>query len=52
AQGLAAMGRAVGPTWGGILFGLRYPLPFLLTASLLSFAVAAGLKLKKADATI
>ncbi|MBI4353154.1 MAG: MFS transporter, partial [Candidatus Omnitrophica bacterium] len=44
AQGLAAMGRAVGPTWGGILFGLRYPLPFLLTASLLSFAVAAGLK--------
>lgn len=43
-QALSALGRAVGPGWGGLLFGMHTQLPFLLTAALLSTAVAASLR--------
>lgn len=32
AQGLSALGRAIGPTWGGLLFAIAPSLPFVLTA--------------------
>lgn len=47
AQGIASLGRVVGPSWGGILYEGWFRLPFLLTASLLSLTVAVGLRLKR-----
>ena len=41
-QALSALGRAIGPGWGGLLFGWNYRLPFFLTAALLLMAVAAS----------
>jgi len=41
-QAMGALGRAVGPGWGGFLYGLHFRLPFLLTAGLLVFMVAAS----------
>ena len=46
-QGLSALGRAVGPTWGGFLFGWSIKLPFLATAALVSLAVFVGLKIQE-----
>lgn len=43
-QGMASLGRTVGPTWGGFLYGMSYRLPFIVTASLLSLTVIVGLK--------
>jgi DHA1 family tetracycline resistance protein-like MFS transporter len=43
-QALAALGRAVGPGWGGLLFGLHYRLPFVLTALIVSSTVFAALR--------
>ncbi len=38
-QGIAALGRVVGPTWGGWLYGLWPALPFLATAAGLFYTV-------------
>ncbi len=46
-QGIAALGRVVGPTWGGILYDIGFRLPFLLTATLVSFTVVVGGRLTK-----
>ncbi len=44
-QGIASLGRVLGPTWGGFLFGFSYRLPFLATAAFLSLTIFVGLKL-------
>jgi len=46
-QGIASLGRVIGPTWGGFLIHFSYRLPFLLTASLLSMTLYVGTQLKK-----
>lgn len=46
-QGMASLGRVIGPTWGGFLYGVRPGLPFLATASLLSLTVFVGNKLER-----
>ena len=46
AQGIAALGRVLGPAWGGWLFGWRPSAPFLLTAALVSVTVWLALSLK------
>lgn len=46
-QGLAALGRMIGPAWGGLLFGLSFKHPFLMTALLVSLTIFAGLKLHR-----
>ena len=46
-QGMASLGRTVGPTWGGLLYGMSYRLPFFMTASLLSLTILVGLKFTK-----
>lgn len=48
-QGIAALGRVIGPAWGGWLFGLRPQAPFLITSALLCGAVwiAFSAKLNK-----
>jgi len=45
-QGLAALGRALGPAWGGFLYGLSFRLPFIVTAVAASFAVWVGFKIQ------
>ncbi len=47
-QGMAALGRVVGPTWGGILFGLSYWAPFLATAGLVFLTVFLAFRIKSA----
>jgi len=44
-QGIASLGRVIGPTWGGFLYGLHYQLPFFVTALLLSITIPIGIKL-------
>lgn len=46
-QGIASLGRVIGPTWGGFLFHFSHRLPFLLTAMLLSITIYVGTRLKK-----
>ena len=46
-QGIASLGRVIGPTWGGFLYELWYRLPFLLTALFLSLTISVGFKLKR-----
>ncbi len=45
-QGIASLGRAIGPTWGGFLYALHYHLPFAVTAIVLSATIWVGLKLR------
>ncbi|MEX0681763.1 MAG: MFS transporter [Balneolales bacterium] len=44
-QGLSGLGRAIGPTWGGLLFGMMVYLPFYATALVLSVTIWIGWKL-------
>ncbi len=44
-QSIAGLGRVVGPTWGGLLFGVQPYLPFWATAGVLLVLVLMGLKL-------
>ncbi len=44
-QGLSALGRTIGPTWGGFLFGVSFRLPFLATAAVLLSTVFVGSRL-------
>ncbi len=46
-QGIASLGRVIGPTWGGFAYDLWFRLPFLTTAALLSITIAVGFKLKR-----
>ena len=46
-QGIASLGRVIGPTWGGFAYDLWFRLPFLTTAAFLSITIAVGLKLKR-----
>lgn len=46
-QGMAALGRVAGPTWGGFLYGVFVWLPFALTALFLSVTVLIGNKLQR-----
>ena len=43
-QGLSALGRVVGPTWGGVLFSTSFQSPFIVTALIASLTVYFGLK--------
>jgi MFS transporter, DHA1 family, tetracycline resistance protein len=42
AQGLSALGRVIGPAWGGWLFAMAPALPFWLTASLVCITIYIG----------
>jgi MFS family permease len=44
-QGLSALGRAIGPAWGGWLFGAHYRLPFFLTAAVAALTLVTAAKL-------
>ncbi len=44
-QGMAGLGRMIGPTWGGLLYGFSYKLPFFATAVVSSALLAIGFKL-------
>lgn len=46
-QGMAALGRVIGPTWGGWLYHFSAALPFLATAAFLSLTVLVGNKLQR-----
>lgn len=46
-QGISALGRVIGPAWGGALFALTPQLPFLATAVILSVAIRTGFKIRK-----
>lgn len=46
-QGLSALGRVVGPTWGGVLFSTSFQSPFIVTALIASLTVYFGLKLQE-----
>ena len=46
-QGISGLGRVLGPTWGGWLFGISYRLPFLATAALVSTTVWVGIQLNQ-----
>jgi DHA1 family tetracycline resistance protein-like MFS transporter len=47
AQGLSALGRTIGPSWGGFLYGYSARLPFWATAACLCYTVWVGLQLRK-----
>jgi DHA1 family tetracycline resistance protein-like MFS transporter len=49
AQGLSSLGRVLGPSWGGFLFGIAYHLPFILSAALLVFTIFVSVWLEKWD---
>ena len=44
-QGLAALGRTIGPTWGGALFAIHARAPFLVTALFVSSSIWISAKL-------
>jgi predicted MFS family arabinose efflux permease len=46
AQGMAALGRVIGPAWGGALYALSKPLPFWATAAVVSLTFFAAVKLE------
>ncbi|MFO8030349.1 MAG: MFS transporter, partial [Cyclonatronaceae bacterium] len=45
AQGLSGLGRAIGPTWGGFLYGVMVFLPFYITALILTVTIWIGWRL-------
>jgi DHA1 family tetracycline resistance protein-like MFS transporter len=48
-QGLSGLGRAIGPTWGGFLFGIGVGLPFWLTGIVVAGTVVIGIAVKRAS---
>ena len=50
-QGFSALGRVIGPTWGGALFAISFKLPFILTASLVLYTVFVAFHLLLIDTT-
>jgi MFS family permease len=47
-QGIAALGRVVGPAWGGALFHAAHRLPFIATAAVLCLTSWVGVRLVRA----
>jgi len=47
-QGISGLGRMLGPTWGGLLFGISIGLPFYITALIIFGTVYIGIKLHQA----
>ena len=48
-QGFSALGRVIGPTWGGALFAVSFRLPFICTAALISLTIWVGIRLVSID---
>jgi MFS family permease len=48
AQGMSGLGRVIGPAWGGALYGLHAPLPFIVTGFVLGYAILVGLRAREA----
>lgn len=48
-QGLSGLGRAIGPTWGGFLFGIGVGLPFWMTGIVVAGTVIIGVLVKRAS---
>ena len=46
-QGLSALGRVIGPTWGGWLFAFSPKTPFLMTAAIVFITVFIGFKIQE-----
>lgn len=46
-QGLSGLGRAIGPTWGGALFGLNVSIPFFLTGLIILFTVWSAIVVRR-----
>lgn len=46
-QGLSGLGRAIGPTWGGLLFSVHASIPFWLTALVVLLTVVAGIRVRR-----
>ena len=51
-QSMAGLGRVIGPSWGGFLFGISEPLPFWTTAVLLLGVVAIAARLARKPASL
>lgn len=51
-QGLSGLGRVIGPTWGGVLFGLLYWSPFVATAAILTTTIAIGVIIQRNSASV
>ncbi len=49
-QGLSALGRAIGPSWGGALYARAVGLPFWATAAVLTAAIWIGMRLVRVHA--
>lgn len=49
AQGLSGLGRTIGPTWGGLLFGFGAGLPFFLTSAILIITIWVGIRMWNRD---
>lgn len=47
AQGLSGLGRMVGPTWGGFLFGFTVGLPFYINAIIIASLFYVGIRIKQ-----
>lgn len=45
-QGLSGLGRAIGPTWGGLLFSFQVSLPFWATGIIILLTVWAAIKVR------
>ncbi len=46
AQGISALGRVIGPTWGGFLFAFSTVAPFWVTSAVICFTIFIGISLK------
>ena len=46
-QGLSGLGRAIGPTWGGALFGLNVSIPFFFTGMVVLFTVWSAIVVRR-----
>lgn len=46
-QGLSGLGRAIGPTWGGALFGLNVSIPFFFTGLVVLFTVWSAIVVRR-----
>lgn len=47
-QGLSGLGRAIGPTWGGLLFSFHVSVPFWATGLIILTTVWVGFKVRNA----
>lgn len=45
-QGLSGLGRAIGPTWGGLLFSFHVSVPFWATGVIILITVWAAIKVR------